>query len=136
MTYLGEHAPDTRRGFLGSWLEFGTLSGYVLGAAVVTGITALLSEQALLSWGWRIPFLIAGPLGIIGLYVRRRLAESRWSLLPATTSCPRFCSWPLVLSAASRSSSPAKALANRCRATLPLRPARPRPVKWPKNRES
>lgn len=61
MTYLGEHAPDARRGFLGSWLEFGTLGAYVLGAAVVTGITALLSEQALISEGWRIPFLIAGP---------------------------------------------------------------------------
>jgi MFS transporter, MHS family, proline/betaine transporter len=76
MTYLGEHAPDTQRGFLASWLEFSTLSGYVLGAAIVTGITALLSEQALTSWGWRIPFLLAGPLGLIGLYVRTRLEES------------------------------------------------------------
>jgi len=76
MTYLGEHAPDTLRGFFASWLEFGTLSGYVLGATIVTGITALLSEQALMSWGWRIPFLLAGPLGLIGLYLRTRLEES------------------------------------------------------------
>lgn len=76
MTYLGEHAPDTRRGFLTSWLEFGTLGGYVLGAAVATAITAAVPQEALLSWGWRIPFLIAGPLGLIGLYVRRRLEES------------------------------------------------------------
>jgi MHS family proline/betaine transporter-like MFS transporter len=52
------------------------LGAYVLGAAVVTGITALLSEQALISEGWRIPFLIAGFLGIIGLYVRTRLEKS------------------------------------------------------------
>ncbi len=76
MTYLGEHALDARRGFLGSWLEFGTLGAYVLAAAVVTGITALLSEQALISEGWRIPFLIAGFLEIIGLYVRTRLEKS------------------------------------------------------------
>ncbi|MBA8824130.1 MHS family proline/betaine transporter-like MFS transporter [Saccharopolyspora lacisalsi] len=76
MTYLGEHAPDTRRGFLASWLEFGTLCGYVLGAAVATGITAVVPQEALLSWGWRIPFLIAGPLGLVGLYVRTRLEES------------------------------------------------------------
>jgi MFS transporter, MHS family, proline/betaine transporter len=76
MTYLGEHAPDTRRGFLASWLEFGTLSGYILGAGVATAITALLPPEALLSWGWRIPFLIAAPLGLIGLYVRLRLEET------------------------------------------------------------
>ncbi len=76
MTYLGEHALYAHRGFLGSWLEFGTLGAYVLAAAVVTGITALLSEQALISEGWRIPFLIAGFLGIIGLYVRTRLEKS------------------------------------------------------------
>ncbi|SFN84458.1 Major Facilitator Superfamily protein [Pseudonocardia ammonioxydans] len=76
MTYLGEHAPDTRRGFLASFLEFGTLTGYVLGAAVATTITAVVPQEALLSWGWRIPFLIAGPLGLIGLYIRSRLEET------------------------------------------------------------
>jgi MFS transporter, MHS family, proline/betaine transporter len=76
MTYLGEHAPDTRRGFLASWLEFGTLSGYVLGAGVATAIAAVVPREILLSWGWRIPFLIAAPLGLIGLYVRLRLEET------------------------------------------------------------
>jgi MHS family proline/betaine transporter-like MFS transporter len=76
MTYLGEHAPDTRRGFLASWLEFGTLSGYVLGAGVATVITAFVPHDVLLSWGWRVPFLLAAPLGLIGLYLRTRLEES------------------------------------------------------------
>src|SRR4051794_19680333 len=56
MTFLSEHTPDRRRGFLCSWLEFGTLTGYVLGASIVTALTAGLSGDALLSWGWRIPF--------------------------------------------------------------------------------
>ncbi|GHE91359.1 MFS transporter [Streptomyces longispororuber] len=75
-TFIAEYAPDKRRGFLGSWLEFGTLAGYIGGAGLVTLMTALLSTDDLLSWGWRVPFLIAGPMGLIGLYLRLRLEET------------------------------------------------------------
>ncbi|APY88544.1 glycine betaine/L-proline transporter ProP [Streptomyces alfalfae] len=75
-TFIAEYAPDKKRGFLGSWLEFGTLAGYIGGAGLVTLMTALLSSDDLLSWGWRIPFLIAGPMGLIGLYLRMRLEET------------------------------------------------------------
>ena len=76
MTFIAEHSPDRRRGFLSSWLEFGTLSGYVLGAAIATGLTAALPEEQMLSWGWRIPFFVAGPLGLAGLYMRLKLEET------------------------------------------------------------
>ncbi len=75
-TFIAEYAPDKRRGFFGSFLEFGTLAGYIGGAGLVTLMTALLSADDLVSWGWRIPFLIAGPMGIIGLYLRLRLEET------------------------------------------------------------
>ncbi|MEU6812187.1 glycine betaine/L-proline transporter ProP [Streptomyces sp. NPDC046831] len=75
-TFIAEYAPDKRRGFLGSWLEFGTLAGYIGGAGLVTLMTVLLSPDDLTAWGWRIPFLIAGPMGIIGLYLRMRLEET------------------------------------------------------------
>ncbi|MEU8693325.1 glycine betaine/L-proline transporter ProP [Streptomyces sp. NPDC048665] len=75
-TFIAEYAPDRKRGFFGSWLEFGTLAGYICGAGLVTLMTALLSSADLLSWGWRIPFLIAGPMGVIGLYLRLRLEET------------------------------------------------------------
>ncbi|MFC9081656.1 glycine betaine/L-proline transporter ProP [Streptomyces sp. NPDC057062] len=75
-TFIAEYAPDKRRGFFGSWLEFGTLAGYIGGAGLVTLLTALLSSDDLVAWGWRIPFLIAGPMGIIGLYLRMRLEET------------------------------------------------------------
>ncbi|RVU26120.1 proline/glycine betaine transporter ProP [Streptomyces antnestii] len=75
-TFIAEYAPDKKRGFFGSWLEFGTLAGYIGGAGLVTLMTALLSDHDLVSWGWRIPFLIAGPMGIIGLYLRMRLEET------------------------------------------------------------
>ncbi|MFD7920553.1 glycine betaine/L-proline transporter ProP [Streptomyces sp. NPDC059740] len=75
-TFIAEYAPDRRRGFLGSFLEFGTLAGYVAGAGLVTLLTTLLSTDDLLSWGWRLPFLVAGPIGIVGLYLRLRLEET------------------------------------------------------------
>ncbi|MGH3437265.1 MAG: MFS transporter [Sciscionella sp.] len=76
MTFIAEYAPDKRRGFLGSWLEFGTLTGYVMGAVIVTVITSVMPEPTLLSWGWRIPFFVALPLGIVGLYLRLRLEDT------------------------------------------------------------
>jgi MFS transporter, MHS family, proline/betaine transporter len=75
-TFIAEFSPDKRRGFMGSFLEFGTLIGYVMGAGVVALLTATLSQEALLSWGWRVPFLIAGPLGLVGLYIRMKLEET------------------------------------------------------------
>ncbi|WIB68237.1 MFS transporter [Curtobacterium sp. MCBD17_035] len=75
-TFIAEYAPDRCRGALGAWLEFGTLGGYVLGAGLVTALQATLSDDALLAWGWRVPFLVAGPLGVIGLYLRLRLEET------------------------------------------------------------
>ncbi|WP_367038693.1 glycine betaine/L-proline transporter ProP [Streptomyces sp. Je 1-332] len=75
-TYIAEYAPDQRRGFLGSWLDFGTFVGYSLGSGLVTVLTLTLGTDGLESWGWRIPFFIAGPLGLIGLYMRLKLEET------------------------------------------------------------
>jgi MFS transporter, MHS family, proline/betaine transporter len=76
MTFVAEHSPDKRRGFLTSWLEFGTLGGFVLGSGLVTALSFALSPESFLSWGWRIPFLVGGPLGLIGLYLRLKLSET------------------------------------------------------------
>ncbi|MBK3584369.1 glycine betaine/L-proline transporter ProP [Streptomyces sp. MBT57] len=75
-TYIAEYAPDKRRGFFGSFLEFGTLAGYVGAAGLVTALYALLNDAQMEAWGWRIPFLVAGPLGLVGLYLRLRLDET------------------------------------------------------------
>ncbi|GAA3074038.1 glycine betaine/L-proline transporter ProP [Pseudonocardia yunnanensis] len=83
-TFIAEYAPDRKRGFYGSFLEFGTLTGYVLGAGIATTVQLSLSDEALNSWGWRIPFLIAGPLGLIGFYLRNRIEDT-----PAFRSCER-----------------------------------------------
>lgn len=75
-TFIAEYAPDRRRGFLGSWLEFGTLTGFFLGAGVVTTCTLLLGDETMRDWGWRVPFLVAGPLGLVGLYLRMKLEDT------------------------------------------------------------
>lgn len=75
-TFIAEYAPDRRRGFYGSYLEFGTLIGYISAAGLVTVLTVLLDQQQMEGWGWRIPFLLAAPIGVIGLYMRLRLEES------------------------------------------------------------
>lgn len=75
-TFIAEYSTDARRGQMGSWLEFGTLGGYIAGAAVVTTLTALLTSAQMLEWGWRVPFLVAGPLGLLGLYMRMKLEET------------------------------------------------------------
>lgn len=76
MTFIAEYAPDRRRGYLGSWLEFGTFAGYLLGAATVTLVSAALSPEDLVSWGWRLPFFVALPLGFVGIYLRMRLGDT------------------------------------------------------------
>ncbi|GGX30715.1 MFS transporter [Streptomyces chartreusis] len=75
-TFIAEYAPDKRRGFYGSFLELGTLAGYVGAAGLVTLMTSLLGSGGMESWGWRVPFLVAGPLGLVGLYLRLRLDET------------------------------------------------------------
>jgi MHS family proline/betaine transporter-like MFS transporter len=77
-TFMCEYAPTKRRGFYGSFLEFGTLSGYVLGNIVVLAVTLSLGvdSAAMHAWGWRIPFLVALPLGVIGLYLRLKLEDT------------------------------------------------------------
>lgn len=75
-TFMAEYAPDRQRGRWGSFLEFGTLAGFAAGSAVVLVLELLLSEDAMAGWGWRLPFFIALPLGLVGFYLRTRLAET------------------------------------------------------------
>ncbi|WP_306324859.1 glycine betaine/L-proline transporter ProP [Streptomyces venezuelae] len=75
-TFIAEYACDRRRGYFGSFLEFGTLAGYVAAAGLVTALTGWLGSDTMEAWGWRVPFLVAGPLGLVGLYLRLRLDET------------------------------------------------------------
>ncbi|MFD0688279.1 MFS transporter [Actinomadura fibrosa] len=75
-TMIAEYAPTHRRGFYGSFLELGTLTGYVGGAGLVLLVDVLLGDERMHAWGWRLPFLLALPLGLVGLYVRTRIEDT------------------------------------------------------------
>jgi MFS family permease len=75
-TFMAEYAPDRRRGFYGSFLEVGTLAGFNGGALLMLGLITFLGEDTMQSWGWRLPFLIAAPLGLIGIYLRNKMEDT------------------------------------------------------------
>jgi MFS transporter, MHS family, proline/betaine transporter len=75
-TFMAEYAPDNRRGFYGSFLEVGTLAGFSGGALLMLGFAVWLGDDAMREWGWRLPFLVAAPMGLAGLYLRSRIEET------------------------------------------------------------
>ncbi|QGN33052.1 MFS transporter [Microlunatus sp. Gsoil 973] len=75
-TFMAEYSPDRKRGFFGSFLEFGTLSGFAGGSLITLALQLTTSDSFMQSWGWRIPFFVALPLGLIGLYLRTQLEDT------------------------------------------------------------
>ncbi|MDN5916495.1 MAG: MFS transporter [Pseudonocardia sp.] len=75
-TFMAEYSPDRKRGFWGSFLEFGTLAGFTFAVVIVYVLNTTMGEAAFTEYGWRIPFLISLPLGAIGLYLRLRMEET------------------------------------------------------------
>ncbi len=72
VTYMVETSPLHKRGFSGSWANFGSLIGTLLGSGLAALVSSVLSPAALSGWGWRLPFLLGGILGIAAyVYVRR-----------------------------------------------------------------
>lgn len=74
--YMAEHAPDDRRGFWGSFLEFGTLLGFSMAAILVTALEWIVGTEGMEAGWWRLPFLLTLPLGLVALAMRARLHES------------------------------------------------------------
>ncbi|MFJ8818670.1 MFS transporter [Amycolatopsis thermoflava] len=76
VAYVIETAPAGRRAYYGSWQTITIVLGMMVASLSALLFTEVLSPAALESWGWRVPFLIALPLGLIGLYMRLRLDET------------------------------------------------------------
>ena len=74
--FLAEYAPDRHRGFVVSFLVWSVVVGFLLGSLTVIGLETVLSESAMNAYGWRLPFLFAGALGVVGLYIRLRLSDT------------------------------------------------------------
>ncbi|AZE00002.1 MFS transporter [Pseudomonas chlororaphis] len=73
---LSENAPPKRTGFYAAWSQLGVSGGFVLSAAVFYLVQQLPGDD-FMSWGWRLPFLASVAIFGVGLYIRRKLPESR-----------------------------------------------------------
>src|SRR5699024_5958394 len=71
-----EYAPEGKRGIYAAVVPGSTAAGLLFGSLMATVLTAALSDAQMESWGWRLPFLLAAPLGLIGVYIRRKLEDS------------------------------------------------------------
>jgi MHS family proline/betaine transporter-like MFS transporter len=76
VTYLVEHAPAHRKGFVSSFVQASSILGFLIASLVIWVVTSLLDHDEMIAWGWRIPFLLALPFGLVGLYIRFRLEET------------------------------------------------------------
>jgi len=76
ISFVVEHAPPNRRGFYSSWTAFSLLGGILLGSAISSLITNVLTEAQVQSFGWRLPFLLGIVIGAVGLFLRQGLDES------------------------------------------------------------
>lgn len=75
-TFLAEYAPTKHRGLYCSIVPASTAFGLLVGSLFATGMFTFMPYDLVCEWGWRIPFLLAGPLGLVAHYIRVRLEDS------------------------------------------------------------
>ncbi|WP_308282926.1 MFS transporter [Pseudonocardia nigra] len=76
VAFIVEYAPDRRRGLYASFVSISVFLGLLFGAGLSALLTGVLPAEDMQSWGWRIPFLLALPLTLVGLYLRLRIDET------------------------------------------------------------
>jgi len=76
VVYAAEHAPNDKRGSTTGLVIAGVTSGNVLGGLSGVLLQWSLPESDIEAWGWRIPFFVAGVLGVLGYYIRKELSET------------------------------------------------------------
>ncbi|MDF9276299.1 MFS transporter [Arthrobacter sp. EH-1B-1] len=81
MTFLAEHAPNGKRGIITSFAQIASFAALLTGTLVAFAMSPWLTEEAINgggfgSWAWRIPFLVAIPMGVIGWYIRKAISDT------------------------------------------------------------
>jgi MFS transporter, MHS family, proline/betaine transporter len=76
MSFVGEYAPIHRRGLATSFIAIGSFFALLFGSLFSAALIAGLGADAVTSWAWRLTFLLAAPLGIVGWYIRSRLEDT------------------------------------------------------------
>ena len=75
-SFLAEYAPPAKRGFYTSMVPASTAAGLLAGSLMSALLFSQLDTAQLHGWGWRLPFLLAFPLGLVGLYIRLKLEDT------------------------------------------------------------
>ena len=73
---ITETAPKEKRGFYGSFAQVGAPGGVILANLIFLVVTASVSEEAFMAWGWRVPFLLSIGLIFLAMYIELRLQDS------------------------------------------------------------
>lgn len=92
-SFVAEHAPADKRGLYVAFTWSFAVIPPIVAALLVLGLTNSMTPEAYGSWGWRIPFLISGPLALVGLYIRIVLEES--PAFKATKAAKRVTTSPI-----------------------------------------
>ena len=88
--FLAEYAPEGKRGVYTSIVPASTAAGLLFGSVFVAVLHGVLTSEQLHSFGWRLPFLLAAPFGLIGRYIRVRLEDTpKFKALEASHHVPR-----------------------------------------------
>ncbi|WP_051839767.1 MFS transporter [Streptomyces sp. NRRL F-5126] len=93
-TYLAEAAPPSRRGLWSSVIYVASVGGNTVGVLLGLVLSVVLSDAAMTSYGWRIPFIVGSVFGVIALWIRRTLAETGTFTSTAGRDGPRARIWP------------------------------------------
>jgi MHS family proline/betaine transporter-like MFS transporter len=86
--FMVEWSQPGRRGFYGSLQQVGVVAGVLLGSVAGATINTVLSPEQVAAWGWRVPFLLGGIIGPVGLYMRRSIGETPAYRATAPTAVP------------------------------------------------
>lgn len=76
MAFVGEYAHNATRNFSMSFIAVGSFLALMFGSVFSAVLITALGDATMEAWGWRIPFLLAAPLGYIGFYIRRKMEET------------------------------------------------------------
>ncbi|WP_427016560.1 MFS transporter [Pseudarthrobacter sp. P1] len=74
--FLVEYAPANRRGLYAAVVPASTAAGLLLGSLLAAILSITLTADQMQDWGWRLPFLLAAPMGLIGRYIRTKLEDT------------------------------------------------------------
>ncbi|MDI9893134.1 MFS transporter [Rhodococcus sp. IEGM 1381] len=73
---VAEHSPNKSRGFWASWPQAGVPAGNLLATVALLVLTTTLSDEAFLSWGWRVAFWLSAVIVFVGYYIRTKVSDA------------------------------------------------------------